>query len=174
MFTDIGSLKLGLVLSMLTLIFGISMGILFGANEDGVQEYISEGIAAHQSLHDAGSQDKIWRYAQRAHFHATGVSAFALVLILITGFTSLSRRGKFAASTLIGVGSFYPFAWFTTFLLAPSLGRDAAHEAFVTEAITAVSIACLTVGIAMVMYGLLTARSRDAGALAGASRSLVH
>ena len=174
MITDIGSLKPGLVLSMLTLILGISMGVLFGANEDGVQEYISEGIATHQSLHDQNSQSKIWRYAQRAHFHATGVAAFALVLVLITGLTSLSRRGKFVASTLIGVGSFYPFSWFSMFLLSPSLGRDGAHHAFVTESITTISVACLSVGVLLVMYGLLTARSRDTEALAASSRPLMN
>jgi hypothetical protein len=124
MISDIGSLRLGLVLSMLTLIFGISMGVLFGANEDGVQEYISEGTATHQSLHDGKSRSNIWRYAQRAHFHATGVSAFALVLILITGSISLSRHGKFIASTLTGVGSLYPLSWLGMFPLSPSLGRD--------------------------------------------------
>jgi hypothetical protein len=160
MINDIGSLKLGLVLSMLTLIFGISMGILFGANEDRVQDYISDGIATHQSLHDAKSQSKIWRYAQRAHFHATGVSAFALVLILITASTALTRRGKFIASTLVGFGSFYPLSWFSMFLLSPSMGREGAHHAFVTESITMISVACLSIGIAMVMYGLLTSRSR--------------
>lgn len=160
MISDIGSLRLGLLLSMLTLIFGISMGILFGANEDSVKSHIAEGIAAHQPLHDENSQSKIWRYAQRAHFHATGVSAFALVLILITGSTSLSRRGKFTASTLIGVGSFYPLSWFSMFLLSPSMGRDAAHHAFATEAITMVSVGCLSIGVLMVMYGLLTAPSR--------------
>lgn len=170
MITDIGNLRLGLLLSMLTLIFGISMGVLFGANEDGVQEYISAGIAAHQSLRDGKSQSKIWRYAQRAHFHATGVSAFALVLILITGVTSLSRRGKFVASTLIGVGSFYPLSWFSMFLLSPSLGRDGVHHAFVTESITMILVACLSAGVLLVFSGLLTACSGDAeSAMVGAS-----
>ena len=130
MIDGIGSLRLGLVLAMVTLIFGISMGVMFGINEDGVQDYIAEGIAAHPALHDETSQAKIWRYAQRAHFHATGVSAFALVLILITGATSLSVRAKFITSTLIGIGSFYPFSWFSMFLLSPSLGRDGAHQHF--------------------------------------------
>jgi len=161
MISDIGSLKLGLVLSMLTLIIGISMGVLFGANEDGVKDYISEGIASHQSLHDENSQSKIWRYAQRAHFHATGVAAFALVLILITGATSLTRSGKFAASTLIGIGSFYPLSWFSMFLLSPSMGRDGAHHALAIELITMVSVGCLSIGILMVIYALLTSRTRD-------------
>ena len=79
MINDISILRVGLILSMLTLIFGVSMGVMFGANEDGVKGFIAEEIATHPAVHDEKSQSKIWRYAQRAHFHATGVSAFALV-----------------------------------------------------------------------------------------------
>jgi hypothetical protein len=49
----LGDLRVGLVLSMLTLIFGISMGVMFGTAEDGVKQYISDGIAAHPAQHDA-------------------------------------------------------------------------------------------------------------------------
>jgi len=154
---DTDVLRTGLILSMLTLIFGISMGVIFGTNEDGVKQFISDGIASHQSLHDEASQSKIWRYAQRSHFHATGVGGFALVLILLTGITSLSRRLKYIASVLIGVGSFYPLAWFSMFLLSPALGRGAAHEAFITELITYLSVGCLSAGILLLMGGLLLA-----------------
>ncbi len=92
---DIGVLRVGLILSMLTLIFGISMGVMFGTNEGAVKQFISDGIATHPAQHDEKSQSKIWRYAQRSHFHATGVAGFALVLILLTGLTSLSRKLKF-------------------------------------------------------------------------------
>jgi uncharacterized membrane protein len=152
---DLNNLRIGLVLSMLTLIFGISMGVLFGANEDGVKQYITDGIATHQSLHDSKSESKIWRYAQRSHFHATGVGGFALVLVLITGLTTLSRNMKLVASTLIGIGSFYSMAWFSMFLLSPSMGRDAAHHALITEVITYATVCCLSVGILMLMAGLV-------------------
>lgn len=155
MINDISNLRVGLILSMLTLIFGVSMGVMFGANEDGVKGFIAEEIATHQAVHDEKSQSKIWRYAQRAHFHATGVSAFALVLILMTGLTTLSRKMKFIASTLIGIGSFYPLAWLSMFLLSLSMGRDAAHHALTTELITMVTVGCLSLGILMVFTGLL-------------------
>lgn len=158
---DISNLRIGLILSMLTLIFGISMGVIFGTNEDGVKQYISDGIATHQSVHDGKSQSKIWRYAQRSHFHATGVGGFALVLVLITGLTTLSGKMKLAASTLIGIGSFYPMAWLSMFLLSPSMGRDAAHHALSTELITYVTVGCLSVGILMVMAGLVVNFNRS-------------
>ena len=151
-----------------------NIGIGIGHGRDLCAQPLYGRIAAHQPLHDGNSQSKIWRYAQRSHFHATGVAAFALVLIVITGFTSLSGRGKFLASTLIGIGSFYPFSWFSMFLLSPSLGRDGAHHALLTESITLISVACLSVGVLMVMYGLLAVRSRDVQAIGGTSRPLVH
>ena len=160
MITDLESLRPGLLLAMLTLIFGISMGVLFGANEDGVKRFISDGVATHQQLHDEKSESKIWRYAQRAHFHATGVSAFALVLILITGLTSLAAKTKLVTATLIGVGSFYPLSWLSMFLLSPSLGRDGAHHALLTQSITAVTVASLTVGVLLLFAGLLFDRGR--------------
>jgi hypothetical protein len=172
MMTDIGSLRPGLLLAMLTLIFGIGMGVLFGANEDGVKDFIADGIASHAALHDAKSESKIWRYAQRAHFHATGVSAFALVLILITGLTSLSAKTKLLTATLIGVGSFYPFSWFSMFLLSPSLGRDGAHHALLTQSITALTVASLTAGVLLLLAGLLMDRSRTREQrISGASRA---
>lgn len=155
MLSDIGSVRIGLILSMLTLLVGIGMGITFGVNEDGVKGYIKEGVASHQVLHDAKSESKIWRYAQRAHFHATGVGAFALAMILLVGSVSMPRRWKVVSSTLIGIGSFYSMAWLSMFLLAPSMGRGAAHDALVTEVITKVTVGSLLVGIGILFLYLL-------------------
>ena len=167
---DISDLRVGLVLSMLTLIFGISMGVMFGTAEDGVKQYISDGIASHPAQHDAKSESKIWRYAQRSHFHATGVGGFALVLVLVTGLTSLPRKMKFVAATLIGVGSFYPMAWLSMFLLSLPLGRDGAHHAMITELITYLTVGSLSAGILLLMVGLLLpARYSDGAGLAGNS-----
>ncbi len=152
---DIGVLRVGLILSMLTLIFGISMGVMFGTNEGAVKQFISDGIATHPAQHDEKSQSKIWRYAQRSHFHATGVAGFALVLILLTGLTSLSRKLKFITSLLIGIGSFYPMAWLSMFLLSLPMGRDGAHDAVITELITYLTVGSLSAGIVMLMFGLL-------------------
>ena len=161
MLNDIAPVRLGLVLSMLTLLFGIGMGVVFGVNEDGVQDYIKDGIAAHAQLHDQQSQSKIWRYAQRAHFHATGVGAFTLAMILLVGATPMTRRFKAAVSTLIGVGSFYSLAWLSMFLLAPSLGRGAAHDALVTELITKVTVGSLLLGVAILFLHLLFGFGRE-------------
>lgn len=160
---DFNAIRIGAMLAMLTLIFGIGMGVLFGANEDAVKDYIKTGVSQNAALHDDDSESKIWRYAQRAHFHATGVGAFAMGMILLTGVSNMSRSFKTATSVLIGIGSFYALAWLSMFLLSPSMGRDGAHEAFMTEAVTMVTVGSMLLGVAVLslhlMFGLGKARS---------------
>jgi len=151
---NLSHIKFGLALVLLGLLFGIGLGITFGANEDLFQTYISEGIAAHPEIHDAKSQDKIWRYAQRAHFHANGIAAFSIGLLLLVAASSLTVKLKKITSVLIGLGSFYPLAWFSIFLLAPSIGRDAAHEHVLTETFIFLGVGGLVFGLAILLANL--------------------
>ncbi len=150
----LSDVKWGLALVMLGLGFGIGLGIYFGINEDAIQAFIARGIASHPTLHDAKSQEAIWRYVQRAHFHATGIGAFSIGLVPLVALSTLSALMKRWTSLLIGLGSFYPAGWFTTFYLAPSLGRSAAHEHWITQALVYVSVPCLAAGILIVTANL--------------------
>lgn len=143
---EMKSLKIGLFLVMLTLLFGIALGVVFGLAEDSVKSYIAEGVAMYPDLHDEDSNSKIWRYAQRAHFHATGIAAFSIGLILLIMFSSLKRNLKTLASFLVGLGGLYPLSWFTMFILAPSMGRGPAHHHIVTELLTYIGVGSLLVG----------------------------
>ncbi len=138
--SNISHVRIGLFLRLLTLLFGIAKGIGFGVAEDSFKGFVEQGIAAHPNLHDAKSQDKIWRYAQRAHFHATGVGAFTLGLIILVAFTSLRPTLKKLTAVLIGIGGFYSLSWLTMYLFAPSMGRDPAHSMLLTETILLASI----------------------------------
>ncbi|HFC92213.1 MAG TPA: hypothetical protein ENJ51_05305 [Leucothrix mucor] len=151
---DLSPIKLGLALTLLLLIFGLSMGIGFGIAEDSVKDFIAQGIAANPDIHDEKSASKIWRYAQRAHFHATGISAFSLGLILLVLFSSLRDGMKMLASTSIGLVAFYPLAWFTMFVLSPSIGRNAAHHHVITEMFTYIGVGGLLLGL-MILLGNL-------------------
>lgn len=152
---DFKPVKMGLALTLLLLVFGIGLGISFGVAEDSFQDYIAHGIAANPSLHDAKSPDKIWRYAQRAHFHSAGIATFSIVLILLTAFSSLKKSMKTVASTLISFVGLYPLAWFTMFLLSPSLGRDGAHHHIITELLTYIGTGGLLLGMAILFGNLL-------------------
>lgn len=165
MINNLVNIKLGLALVMLGLLFGIGLGIAFGVNEDFFETYIAQGIAAHPEVHDAKSPEKIWRYAQRAHFHATGIAAFSIGLLLLVSASSLKQRFKTIAAALIGLGSLYPLSWFTMFLVAPNIGRDAAHAHPVSELLTYTGTGGLVLGMAILLanlfFGFLSERSNS-------------
>ena len=125
--------KVGLALVMVGLLFGVGMGIVFGINEETFKDFIAQGISANPDVHDAKSSDKIWRYAQRAHFHATGIAAFSLGLIFLAIVSTLKHTYKKISAIFLGLGSLYPLSWFSMFFLAPSMGREAAHAHILTE-----------------------------------------
>jgi len=159
----LANIKIGLALVMLGLLFGIGLGISFGVNEAFFETYIAQGIAAHPELHDAKSPEKIWRFAQRAHFHATGIAAFSIGLLLLVSASSLKQRFKTITAVLIGLGSLYPLAWMAMFILAPTLGRDATHTHLVTELLTYTGVGGLLLGITILLanlfLGLLSERN---------------
>ena len=151
---NLASIKVGLALVLLGLLFGIGLGVTFGINEVFFETYVAQGIAAHPNIHDANSAEKIWRYAQRAHFHATGIAAFSIGLLLLVSASSLKQRFKAITAVLIGLGGLYPLAWLTMFIVAPSIGRDAAHAHPVTELLTYIGVVGLLLGITILLANL--------------------
>ena len=154
MINEIKAVKIGLFLIMLTLIFGIGLGVAFGVFEDSFKSYISEGVEAHADVHDEKSNSKIWRYAQRTHFHATGIAAFSIGLVILIMFSSLKIKLKTVSSILVGLGGLYSLSWFTMFLLAPSIGRSADHHHIITITFTYIGIGSLLSGIGILCANL--------------------
>jgi len=150
----IKSVRWGLLLAIGTLLFGIVMGVAFGVVEDTFKDWIKASIGLYPELHDSGSASKTWRYAQRAHFHATGVGAFTLGMIVLLALTNLRPQLKSVTAVLIGLGGLYPLAWLSIFLYSPSMGRGPAHEALATLVPTYAGVACLLVGFAILMANL--------------------
>ena len=161
MSSELSTVKIGLAIVLISLFFGVGLGIAFGVNEDAFKDYVSEGIAANPEVHDESSQSKIWRYVQRAHFHAGGIAAFCLGLIILVMFSDLSAKLKRVASILIGAGSVYPLAWFVMFFLAPSIGRGAAHEHLLTKLFTLIGVGGLLAGSFILLANLFLGLFRD-------------
>ena len=80
-------------------------------------------------------------------------------MLLLVSISNLRQKLKKATSVLIGLGSFYPFGWLTMFLLAPSIGRSAAHSHIVTELFTYVGVGGLVIGflilVGNIFFGIL-------------------
>jgi hypothetical protein len=161
MSVELSAIKAGLAIVLLGLFFNVALGISFGLNEDAFKDYAAEGIAAHPEVHDKKSSDKIWRYVQRAHFHAGGISAFCLGLIILVMFSDMRLRLKNISSILIGLGSFYPLAWLNMFFLAPSIGRGAAHEHILTKLLTFVGVGGLLLGSFFLLANLFLGFFKD-------------
>lgn len=151
---DLKVIKIGLLITLLSLIFGIGLGIVFGAKEEIFKNYISKNIAVNPTLHDEKSKDKIWRYVQRAHFHSTGIAAYSLALLLIILVSKMKASAKNLSSTLIGIGTLYPLSWYLMFYLAPKIGRDAAHSHIVTEAIVYISTGAFLIALYMIFSSI--------------------
>ena len=161
MSTELSAIKVGLAIVLLGLFFSVALGISFGVNEDVYKNYVAEGIAAYPEIHDEKSKDKIWRYAQRTHFHAGGVSTFCLGLIILIMLSDLRRNLKPVTSILIGLGSFYPLAWLSMFFLAPSIGRGAAHEHILTKLFTFVGVGGILLGSFFLLANLFLGFFKD-------------
>lgn len=157
----LSSVRWGLALALLCLLAGIGMGISFGVNEELYQSFIASGIAAHPDLHDASSQSAIWRWALRAHFHASGVGGFLIGLVVLVALSSLSEARKQITAICIGLGGLYPLAWFVMFCVAPAIGRKAARHHWLVETLTYVSIGGLLLGMLSLLAGLLFAFRRS-------------
>ncbi len=161
MSAELSTVKVGLAIVLFGLFFSVALGISFGLNEDIYQDYVTEGVAAHPDLHDETSKGKIWRYALRTHFHAGGIAAFCLGLIILVMHSDMSAKLQRSSSILIGLGSFYPLAWLCMFFLAPIIGRGPAHEHILTKLFTFVGVGGLLIGSFFLVANLFLGLFRD-------------
>lgn len=128
--------SLGLMLAVLTLLFGQGMGIIFGLNEAAIKSrlkadaakvrdtvYKSDDVAIKAVL------DKSWVYMQRAHLHAGGLGTTALGLIILLCLLGTSRRGTAVLGAALGAGGFgYSLYWMWAGFRAPALGSTGAAK----------------------------------------------
>ncbi len=129
-------------LALLSIVGGVFISILFAVNEDLFQKNITAGLEKNvkiQSITDAtekaakmkGEQDKNWRYYQRFHFHATGIGAMMMGILLLLAGLKAPKNLVTIASYMVAVGGFlYPFVWLFAGIYGPEMGRSEAKEAF--------------------------------------------
>lgn len=134
--------KIPILLSIIAIIGGVFISIIFGVNEDFFQNRITQGLEKNvkiQLIADEkiksdkmkSEQEKNWRYYQRYHFHANGIASMSLGLIILLAFVRASKKEILIASYMISIGGFlYPFIWLFAALYGPEMGRNEAKEAF--------------------------------------------
>lgn len=134
--------RIPFALALLTMIGGVFIAILFGANEDLFKKKIEAQLANnvhYSSIQDPAEQkkqmsaeaDKNWRYYQRFHFHATGIGAMSLAALTFLALMTAQGLLRTIASWAIAAGGFlYPFVWLFAAMWGPEIGRGAAKEKF--------------------------------------------
>ena len=132
---DLGSVRIGIVLALLTLLYGFGLGGAFGAFEDNIKGSLEASATAVKDTvyhGDEAAMKKItaksWTYMKRAHLHANGLGTAALAIILVLAGTRASSRVRGVISTALGLGAFgYASFWMFAALTAPALGST--HDA---------------------------------------------
>lgn len=121
----------GLVLALLTILAGFSLGGIFGAFEDPLKanlaaraDEVRDTVYAGDTAKIKSVLDKSWSYTKRAHMHGGGIGTAALGLILLLA--ALRRptvRMRQAASLALGVGGLgYSMFWLVAAFRAPGMG----------------------------------------------------
>lgn len=128
----------GLLLSLLTILFGFGLGGLFGAIEKTLVGRLEASAQAVKDSVYGGDEAKMkavvsksWNYLKRAHLHGGAIGAVGLAAtLLITALRRPGRRTRAALSLVLGVGGLgYAVFWLVAGFRAPGLGgTDAAKE----------------------------------------------
>lgn len=124
----------GLLISFLAIVVGTGLGMVFGLYEDQIKDGLLADVKAHPQIHEQTPNNikqqvgDGWRYIQRAHFHAQGLGALGVGIILVLGLSWVSASVKKWVALATGVGALlYPFTWLLMGLRIGSMGKQAAH-----------------------------------------------
>ena len=126
----------GMLLAVLTLLFGFALGIVFGANEDAIKSRLkASAMEVRTSVyHDddialKAALAKSWVYVQRAHLHAGGLGTAAVGLILVAMVLGGSATLTRAVSLGLGAGGLgYSAYWLLAAFRLPALGNSTAAK----------------------------------------------
>jgi len=75
--------------------------------------------------------------------------------------SDLNAGLKRTTSIFLGLSSLYPLSWFTMFLLAPSIGRGAAHGHLLTEFFAFSGVGGLLLGMGILCSNLFLGLFRE-------------
>jgi hypothetical protein len=126
----------GLMLAVLTLLYGQGLGIVFGINEDRVKQRLKTSAETVRDTAYKGDEaaikavlDKSWAYMKRAHLHAGGLGTTAIALILLLPMVGASAWITRIVSLALGAGGLgYSIYWMWAGFRAPGMGSTGAAK----------------------------------------------
>ena len=129
-------IRYGIVLALLSILFGGLLGLSFGCCEDSIKSLLKEKAANVLIEKYAGKQEladkvikKSWVYIKRAHFHSQTMGIISIVFSLLVAWLKFPPKLQFGISFFSGFGSLgYGFFWLSAALLAPGLGSTGAAK----------------------------------------------
>lgn len=156
---DVSTVRVGAALALVTLLFGFSLGVLFGGAEDAIKgQLVVDASVVPDAAKAKALSDKSWAYLKRAHLHAGGLGATALGVSLLLAALPGRRRARQLTAAGFGAGALgYSVFWLLAGFRAPGLGSThAAKESLAWLAVFATGL--LVIGLIAALVLLITAR----------------
>jgi hypothetical protein len=133
---DLKTVRVGLVLALLSILFGYGIGIMFGAAEDSLKDGLkASGEAVLATVYKGEAEalqkvlDKSWAYYKRAHLHAGALGASAVAQILLLAGLAVRPWLKSITAAMLGAGALgYGVYWLLAALRAPGMGSTSAAK----------------------------------------------
>jgi hypothetical protein len=133
---DFSHVKYGILIAMVAILFGGSLGLSFGCCEDDVKGYLNAEADAVSAEKYEGKQDKkdkvvkkAWVYMKRAHLHSQTMGVIAIAFSLLVAGLNFHPKIQLGVSLLSGLGSLgYGMFWLLSAVLAPGMGSTHASK----------------------------------------------
>lgn len=171
--SNLNSMRWGVVLVLLTFLFGFGLGGAFGAAEDSLKgglkksaEKVLDSVYKGDAANMKAVISKSWTYYKRAHLHAGAMGSAALSMILLLALLAGREKLKGLIAFLFGFGGLgYSVFWLLAGCRAPALGgTDVAKESLTWLAIPSSGGFILALLLTLVVF-VLSLRSSTSSEL---------
>ena len=157
-------IKYGVLVAMMSILFGGSMGLSFGCCEDNIKGIFKGNAEKALSGVYGGDQAKAdevvkksWVYMKRAHLHSQTMGVISIAFSLLVAWLSFPARAQMGISLLSGLGSMgYGVFWLLAAFLAPGMGSTGAAKESIAVIAQASGAAFFIAGVSL--FGLLAYR----------------
>ncbi len=157
-------IKYGVLVAMMAILFGGSLGLSFGCCEDDIKgvlkgsaEKVLSGVYGDDQAKANQVMKKSWIHMKRAHLHSQTMGVISIAFSLLVAWLSFPARAQMGISLLSGLGSMgYGVFWLLAAFLAPGMGSTGAAKESIALIAQASGAAFFIAGVSL--FGLLAYR----------------